>query len=278
MKNMKKIYYVLLFSFLMAWAVADMPDSEYKTISENIAMFSKDNSEYAIDELIRYVHIAYKYREEGQQNRAKFYDESVNALKNKSQHIQHLKNKIEEYSQTERPGKEIRLNSYFAVLQQIKSVESVQLLGEFLYDKRNAKPNVEWEPGMDIAPNNSVSNSGAAAKALQSMGIKNPPQTDDRGYPIIESWKLWFEQVKAGTRTFSFEGENIAYRMKKDGTFETIAATAVAEKSQGIIEKKESIQTNSSATVSQKNTWIVFATLLVLLAALYFMKFRRSSG
>jgi hypothetical protein len=117
MKYMRKIYYVLLFTILIACAVADMPESEYEKISEAISKFSNDKSEYAIDELIRYVHIAYKYRGVDQLNRTKFYNESLDALKNKNQHIQHIKNKIEEYNEGDEAGKQLRLNSYFVVLQ-----------------------------------------------------------------------------------------------------------------------------------------------------------------
>jgi hypothetical protein len=252
-----------------------MPDSEYEKNSEAISKFSQDKSEYAIDELIRYVHIAYKYRGVDQLNRTKFYNESLDALKNKNQHIQHIKNKIEEYSKGDVAGKQLRLNSYFVVLQQIKSADSVQLLGNYLYDDRNAKPKVNWEPGMDIAPNDSASNSWLAAKALQTMGIKNPPQPDHRGYAIIDSWKLWFEQVKAGNRTFSFEGENIAYRLKKDGTFETLDASAVDALNRQTHVNSAPHKPSATDGNTRKLTWIVFASLLFSLITIYFFKFRK---
>ena len=200
------------------------------------------------------------------------------ALINKNQHIQHIKNKIEECSQNNLPGKNLDLDLYFVVLQHIKSADSVQLLGEYLYDDRNAKPKVKWEPGMDIAPNDSASNSWLAAKALQTMGIKNPPQPDLRGYAIIDSWKLWFEQVKAGNRVFSFEGENIAYRLKKDGTFEKLDAAAAKEINHLANNKQNSTDSNAPTTTTRKTTWIVFTSLLVALAAIYYVKFRNVSG
>ena len=210
--------------------------------------------------------------------------QGLDALIQNGTYIKALENSINNASELYengilvRPSSNIDLQFDFFILNMIKTPESVKLLGEYLYDDRNAKPKVKWEPGMDIAPNDSVSNSGAAAKELQTMGIKNPPQPDLRGYAIIDSWKLWFEQVKAGNRVFSFEGENIAYRLKKDGTFEKLDAAAAKEINHLANNKQNSTDSNAPTTTRRKTTWIVFTSLLVALAAIYYVKFRNVSG
>jgi hypothetical protein len=107
------------------------------------------------------------------------------------------------------------------------------------------------------------------------MGIKNPPQPDHRGYAIIDSWKLWFEQVKAGNRTFSFEGENISYRLKKDGTFETLDASAVDALNRQTHVNSAPHKPSATDGNTRKLTWIVFASLLFSLITIYFFKFRK---
>jgi hypothetical protein len=167
------------------------------------------------------------------------------------------------------------LAGFFKVASHLHTPQMVNTMGNYLYDDRNAKPQVKWEPGMDIAPNDSPSNAWAAAKVLQTMGIKNPPQPDHRGYAIIDSWKLWFEQVKAGNRTFSFEGENISYRLKKDGTFETLDASAVDALNRQTHVNSAPHKPSATDGNTRKLTWIVFASLLFSLITIYFFKFRK---
>ncbi len=54
-----------------------------------------------------------------------------------------------------------------------------------------------------------------AAQALANL-IESPPlQKDPEGYfeSDVHPWQLWYEQVKAGTRTFRFKGDPQEYSL-----------------------------------------------------------------
>jgi hypothetical protein len=270
-----KLLTLLYLLFFLKVSHADLA-SDINQMCERANLYATRNDQEAVEQLYKLTlkSQARLYQSDKYQ---KLLDLSSEALKEKSNHAEYIKSKINELSENANKVSQYEISGYFDVASHLSSAQMVNALGEFLYDDRNAKPKVNWEPGMDIAPNDSASNSWLAAKALQTMGIKNPPQTDLRGYAIIDSWKLWFEQVKAGNRTFSFEGENIGYRLKKDGTFETLEATAATEINRLTNNKQNSTGSNSPTTTTRRTTWIVFASILAVLAALYYAKFRKVS-
>lgn len=134
-------------------------------------------------------------------------------------------------------------------LPHLPSPETVSVLGELLYDERDAatKPYKDPCTGMHGMHPNSV----LAREALQLIGLRDPgiaepvfvrlrqpekgePWTSEdalqaefeqrtaQRFENLRPWRGWWEAVKAGERKFSFKGQSVEYRFKPDGTWETI--------------------------------------------------------
>ena len=103
----------------------------------------------------------------------------------------------------------------------IPSPEVVRALGKYLDDDRDTPPPMtKYQDWIDTN-----ANSYLACTALQKIGLRDCP------LPIravenadnLATWKLWWGPIQAGNRSFSFEGQDVEYRFRKDGTYETIA-------------------------------------------------------
>ena len=71
-----------------------------------------------------------------------------------------------------------------------------------------------------------------ATFALSKIGLRQPAldhaqiNSTAHGSEPTQHWKktrAWYQEVKAGKRTFSFVGQKVEYRFKPDGTWDTIA-------------------------------------------------------
>lgn len=104
----------------------------------------------------------------------------------------------------------------FPKLEVMPSAETVRVLGDFLYDDRGSVPHTQ---GYDDVPYRSVSsNSRYALRALAGLPLETKPLKPRKNNFVIydqdiNAWKLWYEQVKAGTRTFRFEGDPQNYTL-----------------------------------------------------------------
>lgn len=116
-------------------------------------------------------------------------------------------------------------------LAHLPSPETIGVLGFYLNDER-----VPLRPMMAAQyPEPQI----AAFEALSRIGLRNLPEAEppptDRATPqetmvAIEAtrarnlhrFRTWWEEVKAGTKTFSFQGQNVEYRFQPDGTWDTI--------------------------------------------------------
>ncbi len=84
----------------------------------------------------------------------------------------------------------------------------MKILGELLFDERNPfadhPTDAPWVPSCLYA-----------VDALHKLGLKNPPVKAIHADPDndLRTWQLWYEQVRAGTRTFSFEGDDTIYSL-----------------------------------------------------------------
>lgn len=102
----------------------------------------------------------------------------------------------------------------FRVLGSLPSPETVRVLGEWLSDERGSNPKeIDREAGE--APNSSF-----ATRALTRLPIVSKPVTvpfnriyDSNIESVKHTWLLWYQQVKAGTRTFRFEGDPNEYSL-----------------------------------------------------------------
>lgn len=133
----------------------------------------------------------------------------------------------------------------FETLSQLPTPETVKVLGEFLFDPWGLKPGAK--PGE--APNNDKFGESSHADYALNILARLPLETRANTTPAerttywadIDAWKLWYEQVKAGNRTFRFEGDPQEYnlngpvekvslaRSRKGGPAEDDSAPVVAE-------------------------------------------------
>ena len=101
----------------------------------------------------------------------------------------------------------------FEVMRQLPTPQIVRVLGETLDDAED-QPAIPVE-GQDYGDH--VANNKMAADALWQM-IEKPPL---QGKPTfffdhdVETWKLWYAQVKAGTRGFQFKGDSTVHYLAK---------------------------------------------------------------
>ena len=113
---------------------------------------------------------------------------------------------------------------WFSILEYLPSPESVAVLGDFLSDDIDTPREVR-APNSDWGDNHRANSYGAFASFMR-MGLRNAPVAPDEGYKNPETGlaktRVWWGDVKAGNRTFSFAGQNVEYRFKADGTWETI--------------------------------------------------------
>jgi len=105
----------------------------------------------------------------------------------------------------------------FEKLAFMPSPETVRVLGDFLSDpwglRPNAKPGQNYSDDAEgLSPNASRAVSALAKLPLEVRSVQTAP--DQTSYwNDIDVWKLWYEQVKAGTRTFRFKGDPQNYSL-----------------------------------------------------------------
>jgi hypothetical protein len=152
----------------------------------------------------------------------------------------------------------------------LPSPPTVAALGKYLYDERDTPP--PMKPGQDWI--DTKSNAYLACTALAKIGLRNapvPPRVaPDESH--LATWRLWWEQVQAGTRSFSFEGEAVEYRFRKDGTWET---SAWKNESRHVSDNSTSHRL-ADVFASSHNRWLMVLTGILLgIAWLRWKKHRR---
>lgn len=88
------------------------------------------------------------------------------------------------------------------MLGHIPSTESVRALGHYLRKRE--------EPGIKI---HSPDTERPAAESLTELIADGPMQTWRASYEEVAKWQQWFDEVKAGKRTFRFVGSNVEYTL-----------------------------------------------------------------
>jgi len=98
----------------------------------------------------------------------------------------------------------------FKTLGQLPSPETLGVLGEFLYDFKGTDEKGQRLPEFvrGTAPVCT-----RAAQALNDLPLKSRPMPYQRFIysENVKTWQLWYQQIKAGNRTFSFEGDPNEY-------------------------------------------------------------------
>jgi hypothetical protein len=128
----------------------------------------------------------------------------------------------------------------FGILRQLKTPESIKVLGEFLTDHRGA-----YDPKVDVvAPGHRTdirailetrtSNSQYAVGALMYSALENKPlfvpYNQKKSYTLeeIAVWQRWYERIKAGHATFRFEGDPTEYDLDGPASPEKLARIKAA--------------------------------------------------
>jgi len=123
----------------------------------------------------------------------------------------HILKKKEEFKSAQ-----ISLDDYqsarhlFGPLGRVPDPRVVGLLGEFLHDE-------DWPAGKSLEAelDKLQPNSVLAMRTLGNLLEKPAVQGEPSSYQLhdVATWQLWYEQVKAGTRTFRFKGDPQEYSL-----------------------------------------------------------------
>lgn len=172
----------------------------------------------------------------------------------------------------------------FETLMHLPSPETVKVLGGMLSETWRLPPTGEYTPPELALP---------AMTSLGDLSIRNAPwkpiKTSDDLPGSIPAWQAWWEEIKSGSMAFSFKGQNVEYRFKPDGTWDTIALVDPpddAPKPPTLSQaKKEQIEKAVPKAREKKETqrfrngcvWIVVA-MMVLLAAFVWLRCKKRIG
>jgi hypothetical protein len=169
----------------------------------------------------------------------------------------------------------------FKTLRHLPSPETVQVMGDMLAE--------EWQrppiPGYDYIP---PAMAIASVHSLAMLPFRESPTPPFASYLARENlpiWQQWYAEVKSGKRTFSFKGQNVDYRFKPDGTWDTISLAkppddgpkppTVTQEKQEQLEKQlpQQHETNKPQTSSNVWAWVI-GIVMVLLAGLAWFRGR----
>ncbi len=121
----------------------------------------------------------------------------------------------------------LRDRNFMGILRHVPSPETIRVLGHYLEDEQDAIP--ARRPAQDYF--DTPENAYLALEALSKVGLrdfpvsgpwdaiaaKHTPEWED----VLPRTRIWYAEVKEGKRSFSFKGQNVEYRLKLDGTWET---------------------------------------------------------
>jgi hypothetical protein len=155
------------------------------------------------------------------------------------------------------------------VLSQLPSAETVRVLGELLYDERGRRTQPR-APGEEFT--GEVPNFAPALGALKRLPLVNNPGASEAP-GMLETYRLWYEQIKAGNRTFRFEGDPHEYSL--DGPVATIAVSTERPSRaarQSVANPEEEPQAETGPPIGV----VIVASVILLLSALFFFRGRHS--
>ncbi len=113
---------------------------------------------------------------------------------------------------------------FFRTMAHLPSPETIAVLGEFLSDDIDT-PRIKISPNSDWGENPRA-NSFASTSALSAIGLREPPAStksyDADPEAHLAKSRAWWEEVKSGRKTFSFVGQKMEYRFKRDGSWDAI--------------------------------------------------------
>lgn len=209
---------------------------------------SKENVSIVINELP----VCFRYMNHQDETNVAMYLELKKGALELPNHLEYLTEKIETerakvadhsyHSGTRNSFNGLRVGIIRDTLCHLPSPATVRLLGHYLSDERDTPP--PPFPGQDWG--DSESNAYQACTALEQIGLRNAPVKARfvQNESNLATWRLWRGQVEAGTRAFSFEGEEVEYRFCKDGTWEQSAISNTTRKT-----------SDSSSAITTHSVW-----------------------
>jgi len=219
---MKTLFACLL---VLGTSFADLPSdpTEYadwqSKMLQSITESKSKGDTQALEKLARYVsQLSLPYNlEQGDRPVFQAAKEAIISLPNHAEYFSQALEKsiVGEFAEAHDAATAVRVHpdrrEIHLTLAQIPSAQVVKLLGELLYDERDP-----WkhEPTINRRPR---PNSILATQTLNQIGldgvqiIELKTTRDDEA--ALHQWKLWYEQVKAGNRTFRFKGDPQEYTL-----------------------------------------------------------------
>lgn len=223
-----------------------------------------------------------RYMDHNNESNVALYAEIKRAFLELPNHLECLTQKIETerakvanhgyHSGTRNSFNNMRVDIIRDTLCHLPSPATVAALGKYLSDERDTPP--PELPGQDWG--DALSNAYQACTALEKIGLRNAPipPRSSQNESNLATWRLWWGQVEAGTRAFSFEGEVIEYRLRKDGTWET---SALGSMSKSAMNSPTSATETKSPSSTSNRWWYVILGTFSGLAWLRWRKMRRRS-
>jgi hypothetical protein len=136
--------------------------------------------------------------------------------------------------------------------------------------------------------------SGLAGQTLLDLGIRGFPSGSGRdgGFSRadVSSMRFWWEEIESGIKSLSFKGQDVEYRFKPDGTWETIPISNPPDDGPSrpvLADAKRTDKRPDPVAVEQdpnpawnENSWIWIGGATAALAGLFALFFlhRRKSG
>ncbi|MDB6077445.1 MAG: hypothetical protein JWO82_1192 [Akkermansiaceae bacterium] len=189
------------------------------------------------------------------------YDEARRTLLSTPGYADYFGNRIKRITDAEIGGIPVpdseRRGWDFETLAHLQSPDTVRVLGESLFDERNPFKDSSLD-----APWRSTCM--YAEVALFKLDLSNPPVPG----PIpdyekdLHTWQLWYQQVRAGTRTFSFKGDDKVY---------TLAGPVTEPKEPGASTTKSapSVAPQATAEAPQRPKWPLIVAVVAAAAVLF---------
>jgi len=222
-------YFLLLCLVTTSFGMNTSAEKAYRELMSNASLRP---SKETMDQLVDGLSTCGRYMDQTDQDKLALYREMQKVAISLPNHASYFAEKIEKlripgregYSGCSDPRK--RMWIFQDSLSHLPSPETIKILGNFLYDTRDTPTarEVRLATDYDLIPTNDC----LAADALGSIGLNKAP-LDKKKYSErqdVEIWKLWYEPVKAGTRKFSFVGQDVEYQFNKDGTWITMPLKA----------------------------------------------------
>lgn len=111
----------------------------------------------------------------------------------------------------------------FVAIKELRTPSCIALLGKLLEDDREPWKDKPEKDGDRPGANSTFAVS--TLNALEIQGVSVMPLKSDRDFEAARNqWKLWFGEVKAGTRTFRFKGDPREYNLQGPVSAEALPA------------------------------------------------------